>query len=162
MKGLLFFAVIAVALSAPYFARAAYSNLNENVWNPNILGGPLVVCGAPLLFTKDSNGNATTTPNPNGCQNLCDFIAQAVQVAYYIMAVGIWIIIPIMFAWGAIKLMISQGEPAKVSEARKIMTGALVGVVIMLCAYLLVSAFIGFFGLKNIGGFSTSFICTIK
>ena len=157
MKNILLLAAIAVAILAPCFGFAAHSAPDENVWNPNILAGPLVVCGAPVLFS-----NATTTPNPNGCQNLCDFLAEAVQVIYYIMAVGIWIIIPITFAYGAIILMISQGEPAKISEARKILVGTLIGVAIMLCAYLVVSAFVGILGLQGVGGFSAPFTCAIK
>jgi predicted small integral membrane protein len=95
------------------------------------------------------------------CQDLCDLFAQIIAVLYYFMAVGIWIIIPIMFLWGGVKLMISRGDPAKTSEARKMVTGAVIGVAIMLCAYLIVSAFIGFLKIPNVGGFGGTAACEV-
>ena len=65
------------------------------------------------------------------------------------IGVGIWIFIPILFAWGGIKFMLARGDPGKASEARKVLTGTLWGVIIMVCAWLIVSTFVHFFGLSS-------------
>ena len=83
------------------------------------------------------------------CQNLCDFVAQIIQILYFLIGVGIWIVIPVMFVWGGVSIMLARGNPAKASEARKILTGAVVGVIIMLCAWLIVSTFVHFLGFTS-------------
>ena len=151
--------VLAVIAIAPTLVFAKHTAINESVWQPaKILAGPLTVCTGNYLGAGTSGTSQTNGLPP--CQDLCDLTAQIVQILYFVMAVGIWIIIPITFAYGAIMLMISQGEPAKISEARKILIGTLIGVAIMLCAYLIVSAFVGFLGLQGIGSFGGAGLCS--
>ena len=154
MKSRWLFVVIAFIAFAPALTFAKTIPIRQDVWNPTILAGPLTVCSGNYI-------NAGTTYQSAQCQDLCDLFGQIIAIIYYIMAVGIWIIIPVMVLWAGIKLMMSRGDPAKTSEARKMVTGAMWGVGIMLVAYLLVSSFIGFLKLTDVvGGFGTS-ACTI-
>jgi len=149
------FAVLVLLAILPTLTFAAHNAPNTNVWDPRILGGPLTLCSGFYM------GNGTTGGTPAGtygsysfgaippCQNLCDLVAQIIQVLYYFIAAGIWIFVPVLFAWGGIKMMLARGNPTKASEARKVLTGTLWGVIIMLCAWLIVSTFIHFFFSSN-------------
>ena len=123
--------------------------INSNVWNPTILQGPLVTCtGAGAGGTKT-------------CTNLCDLISTAANVVYFGIGVVIWIIAPIMIAWSGIRLVFSRGNPEATSGARKMIWGVVIGLFIVLCAYLIVYTFISVLGITGIGGFGTS-ACQVK
>lgn len=52
----------------------------------------------------------------------------------------------------------SAGNPGRMGEAKKILTGTLIGVLIVLSAYLIVKMFVDFFELSDfIKGFGSSF-----
>jgi hypothetical protein len=150
-------AVLALAIF-PALAFAAHINPNTNVWSPAILAGPLTVCTGNYL------GSQGPAPYQSArCQDLCDFVAEIIQILYFIIGVGIWIIIPILFGYSGVQIILARGNPAKVSEARKSLTGALIGVVIMLCAWLIVSTFVGFFKLGNyVGAFGSNGNCIVS
>jgi hypothetical protein len=155
MKSKWLIAAVAVLALAPALTFAAHLPVNQKVWDPTILAGPITVCSGNYINAGVKYQNAN-------CQDLCDLFAQIIAIIYYIMGVGIWIIVPIMVLWGGVTLMLSQGNPAKTGEARKMITGAIIGVAIMLCAYLIVSAFLGFLSLtNNAGGFGGTAACTV-
>ncbi len=158
MKSRLLFGVVVALAILPTFAFAAHIDLNTNVWTPNILKGPLSVCTGNYLNPGASSGRYASAP----CQNLCDFVAQIIQVLYFIIGVGIWVLIPVMFLYSGITIMLARGNPAKVSDARKALTGTVVGVVIMLSAWIIVSTFVGFFKLTGIGGFNQGGNCLVS
>jgi heme/copper-type cytochrome/quinol oxidase subunit 2 len=111
--------------------------------------------------TPAGNYNGAAFPAIPPCQDLCDLVAQIIQILYFMIGVGIWILIPVLFAWGGVMIMIARGNPTKASEARKILTGAVWGVVIMLCAWVIVSTFVTFFKLTGIGGFDKGGNCMV-
>ena len=71
------------------------------------------------------------------------------------MSAGLFIIAPILFIIGGIMMIISSGNPEKIGTARKTMIGAVVGVVIVLCAYLIVNTVISVFHISGIAGFGS-------
>ena len=149
-------AALVVVTAVPFFASASTLSVNENVWSPRILTGPILVCTGNYSLGQPSG-------SPYGsakCQDLCDLVAQIIAILYFIMGVGIWIILPIMFLWAGISIMLARGNPAKASEGRKALTGAVIGVGIMLAAYLIVSSFVGFFKFTGFGGFDGA-ACTV-
>lgn len=141
----------------PSFALAA--TVNNNVWNPTILAGPLVVCTGNL-----TNVNGGQASNP--CTSLCDLIAEFAQVTYFMIGVVIWILAPIMIAWAGISMLMARGNPEKASQARKMVTAVVVGLLIVLCAYLIVYTFVSIlnsipgstFG-NYVGGFGGNAAC---
>jgi hypothetical protein len=140
-------------LAIPAVALADSKQINSNVWNVTILQGPLVTCV----------GATTQTGNPSNlpvCSNLCDLIGTVANVVYWGIGVVIWIILPIMFLWSGILFMISAGSQEKVGKARKMLTAAVIGALIVLCAYLLVYTFVNILQIQNyVGGFGTG-VCT--
>ncbi|MGC9968219.1 MAG: hypothetical protein ABSC29_00590 [Minisyncoccia bacterium] len=133
--------VILMATALPYVASAA---IHSNVWSPSILGGPLISC------TGAGTGGGTDTKN---CEDLCDLVSTAANVIYFGIGVVIWIIAPIMIAWSGISLILSQGNPQGISAARDRATRVVIGLLIVLCAYLIISVFVNVLKVTDIGGF---------
>lgn len=132
--------LVFAAYTLPLVASAMTANTTNNVWDPTILKGPLVIC------TGDGTGGFA-------CQGLCDLIAQVAHVIYFFIAVVIWIITPIMVAWSGISLIMSTGNPEAMKTAKDRTTGVVLGLVIVLCAYLVISIFVRVLGISGIGGF---------
>lgn len=147
-KGLLIITLSLLVL--PSFALAFTT---PNVWDPSILKGPLVTChGAPV----DVNSDGTFTTNPAACQSLCDFIATFINVAYWFIGFVIWILAPIFLTVGGIMFLISGSNPEMIGAANKTFTGTIVGILIVLLAWIIVNTFISAIGIAGIGGFGTS------
>jgi len=139
-------AILIIPIAMPSLAFAAHNSLQTNVFKPTILAGPLLLCtGVP------SNGGAIS----NTCQNLCDLVAQIAQVIYYMIAVVIWIVTPILIAVGGIMIMLGGANPGMIETGKKTITGAVWGIIIVLCAWLIVFTFVSAFGglSKYVGGF---------
>lgn len=142
-------------MAAPFIAFADHAPINSQVFFPTILNGPLLVC---VGSTNNNNGTGSTLPP---CNNLCDLVAQIANIIYFIIGVVIWIITPILIAVAGIMYMLGGPNPEMVGRAKKTITGAVWGVVIVLCAWLLVSTFVTFLNIKGIGGFGTP-NCTLS
>jgi hypothetical protein len=150
VAGLAFASIAMIAL--PYLALADHNAIKSNPFDPTILAGPLVVC------------IGTAGGNIPPCNNLCDLIAQIANVIYFMMAVVIWIIAPITITIAGIRIMMAGGNiaaptkenPGELSAAKKMITGAVVGIVIVLCAWLIVKTFVTAMGINGIGGFSSN------
>jgi hypothetical protein len=125
---------------------------NSNVWNISILKGPLITC---------TGAGATGGTDNTNCQSLCDLICTSANVVYFGIGVVIWIIAPIMFAWSGILFILARGSPDKTSQAKKMITATVIGLLIVICAYLIVYVFVKTLGITGIGGFGTP-SCTIQ
>jgi hypothetical protein len=143
-----------IVLVCPLFARADSLPPKTNVWDPRILGGPLVVCTGTATPARTLQ-NGTVIPAIPACNNLCDVVAQTANVIYFAIAVVIWIIVPILVAVGGIMVMLGGPNPDLIERAKKTITGAVWGLVIVLCAWLAVYSVVGSFGKLNqfVGGF---------
>ncbi len=144
----------AIFLFLPFFASAASL---PNVWDPTSIKGPLVTCTGSLY---QSDG---VTPNPNACKDLCDLVRTVVTDIYVGIAFVIWIILPLMFVVGGIMYMMGGANPNLLTMARSTLKGAVIGAIIVLCAYLLIATFVQFMNISNIGGFSSNApsVCTL-
>ena len=136
-------AMLIIPIAMPSIAFADPNAINSSVFIPTILAGPLTVC------IGMSGG---TLP---ACSNLCDLVAQIANIIYYMIAVVIWIVVPILVAVGGIMIMLGGANPGMIETGKKTITGAVWGLVIVLCAWLIVFTFVGAFGNlgKYIGGF---------
>ena len=158
-KALSFGALFAFALVpavVPAVASAASAVSAPNIWGipPGYWApGGLVSC------TGNYPIGSTTANNPSGrpnCQDLNDLLQTIVNVIYFVMSVALFIIAPILFIVGGLMMILSAGNPEKIGQARKTMIGAVIGVVIVLSAYLIVNTIISFLGISGISGFSAS------
>lgn len=135
-----------------------------NVWSPSSIAGPLVTCqGNIIAFPMGVDGNGNLNMNPNACQNLCNLVFTIVNDIYVGIAFVIWIILPIMFVVGGIMYMMGGANPDLLTTARSALKGAVIGAIIVLCAYLLIATFVQFMNISNIGGFSSNApsVCTL-
>ncbi len=140
---------LAVLFAAPVAALADHTAIKSMVFNPNIIAGPLTVC----VGATSTNVGKTQLPV---CTNLCDFVAQVAQVIYYVIGFVIWIIVPLFAAIGGIMIMLGGASPEMVSRGRGTILGAVWGLVIVLCAWLIVATFVHVIGITGVGGFGTA------
>lgn len=121
---------------------------------PSGYWGPLVSC----------TGNYSSGSNP--CVSLCDLIQTFLNVIYFGMTLVVFVLTPVLFAWGGITILLAAGDPGKLQSGKKILTGTLIGLGIVLFAFLIVSTFIKFLGVQGyVQGFdsnSGSFTCTVQ
>ncbi len=137
---------VLAAYCLPLFASASVNNhATNNVWDPRILQGPLVVC------TGDGSGGFP-------CESLCDFLYQSVHVLYFAIAVIIWIVAPILIAWSGISLIMSRGNPEAQTNAKNRVTRIVLGLLIALSAYLIIATFVSVLHISGVGGFGAG-IC---
>ncbi|MFZ2500844.1 MAG: pilin [Minisyncoccia bacterium] len=62
------------------------------------------------------------------------------NIISFLITIAIVFVAPVMIAYAGFKLVINQGDPGKVTEAKKILTSTIAGVVIALGGYSIVSA----------------------
>ena len=147
-KGFLLALTLVLITALPYGALATSRPPNTNIWNPSILNGPLTTC------TGDG-ANGTNT-----CQDLCDLVATIINIIYFIIGVVLWIITPVTFVIAGILYLTAGANGEAISRAKKAAMGAVIGLAIVLCSWLIVSTIVSFIGITNIGGFGTS-SCTV-
>lgn len=150
MKTKLALGILLAAVLMPSFALAG--TINSNVWSVSILKGPLVTCTGTGTEAKILS-DGTQIPASGPCLNLCDLVSTAANVVYFGIGVVIWIIMPILFAWSGILFMISGGSPERTGQAKKMITGTVIGLLIVLLAYVVIYTFVKVLGITGIGGF---------
>jgi hypothetical protein len=148
--------LVLLPVTAPIIANASSGGTYQtpSLW-PTGYWGPLVSCTGNYLR---NNGDSTV---PNSCTDLCDLIGTATNIIVFMMSVAIFIIAPISFVVGGIMIMIAGANPGMLEQGKKILTGAVVGLALVLCSYLIVATFISAIGITGIGGFGTP-ACSIQ
>jgi hypothetical protein len=144
---ILFVLIVGSSVALPLVA-SAYTT--PNIWPTGYWGqGGLISCQGSFLNVPSVNGN---TPPPT-CASLCDLINTFVNIVYFLMSIAIFIITPIMFVWGGIMIMFAGANPGMLETGKKILTGTVIGLAIVLCSYLLISTILNVLGVTAIGGF---------
>jgi len=144
-KALFLVAALVVILALPYAAHAA--GPNQNIWDPNILKGPLITC------TGDGTGMAA-------CSSLCDLVYTIINIVYWLIALVIWAIAPISFVIAGVMYMLAGSNPGMLETAKKTAMGAAIGIAVVLCGWLIINTLITVLGITGIGGFGNA-ACTI-
>jgi hypothetical protein len=136
---LLFIIIISSSVAIPLFA-SAYTP--PNIW-PTGFWGPLVSC----------TGNYLASNSGAQCTSLCNLINTFVNIVYFAISIALFIIAPISIVVGGIMIMFAGANPGMLENGKKVLTGAVIGVVIVLCSYLIVATFLKIFSVTAIGGF---------
>lgn len=114
---------------------------------------PLAVSADVSLFPAGYWGPLVSC---SGIQcNTCHLFSTAQMVIYFIMTLTIFVIGPIMITAGGIMMLISAGNAEKFSSGRKMATGAVIGILIGLGAFLIVNTLLVTVA-RQIPGFSGS------
>lgn len=141
----------AVAVAIPFTASATVTA--PDIWGmPPGYWGPIVSCTGNYPIGTGTTPPAGSLPN---CTNLDDLLQTVVNAIYLVMSAGLFIIAPILFIIGGIMMIISSGNPEKIGKARSTMIGAVVGLVIVLCSYLIVNTVISVFHITGVAGFGS-------
>ena len=109
-----------------------------SLW-PTGYWGPIVWCTGDYLTGTANNQVAGPTGQPAACTNLCDLVGTFINIIYLAMSIAIFIIAPILFVWGGITIMFAGANPGSLETGKKILTGTLIGLAIVLCSYLIVN-----------------------
>lgn len=119
------FSKISLLFAAGYlfFARAASAALFD-IWRGT---GP-----KEGLFS-----GKTCNIAPGGC-SLCDGLTVAINLVNDLTTAAIAVTVA-MIVYGAIRMMISGGSETAVKEAKGIITSAVIGLVVVLCGWLIIN-----------------------
>jgi hypothetical protein len=143
----LFAFIPAVALAQTYST--------PNIWKvPPGYWGPIVSCSGEYSVTGSSASASSGSLPP--CKNLCDLINTTINAIYLAMSVALFILAPILFVVGGIMIMISGANPEMLSRGKKTLIDTLIGLIIVLCSYLIVNTVITALKINGIGGFGAS------
>jgi hypothetical protein len=123
----------------------AFAYTTPSLW-PTGYWGPIVSC----------NGNYLQNGANGTCQSLCDLINTATNAVYLAMTIAIFVLAPILFVVGAIMLLVSGANPEMLSRGKKTLTDTLIGLIIVLCSYLIVNTVVTTLKINGIGGFGAS------
>jgi hypothetical protein len=143
----IFFILMPVGMAImPLAASAA-------VTAPNIWGMPPGYWAPNGIVSCTGNYLAGAT---NSCASLNDLLQTFLNVIYLGMSIALFIIAPILFLVGAIMLITAGANPEMITKGRQTMVGTAIGIVIILCSYLIISIVITVFNISGITGFSTT------
>lgn len=118
-----FLVVFSILFLVPSLASAAEARFPY--W------GPLVSC----------TGGDPTSDVPKTCTSVCDLFATGQNIIYFMMTLAVLAIAPIMIVIGGIMMLVSAGSETGISKGRKMVTGAVIGIVIALGAFIIVNTF---------------------
>jgi hypothetical protein len=146
----------------PFLAPAAAQNATGiPYWGT----GGLISCvgsyNVNLSNGSTFNGNSSEKPS---CSSVCDLIQTFANIIYFLITICLFVLAPIFFGIGGIMLMVSGANPEMRSRGRSVLTGTVIGVGIILCAYLIVFTFLGIFNAVSNGQpvFSNNIQCTAQ
>jgi len=122
--------------------------MNSRIYKFVILG---ILLAAPVLTLAQSipywgEGGLVSCKGLE-CTSLCDLLHTFVNIVYFAVTLALFVFTPILFAYGGIMFMVSGGNPSKRDSAKRILTGTLIGLLIVLFAFLIVKEFVHFFEL---------------
>lgn len=140
-------AIVGMSVALPLVAVASSTWSTPNLWGtPPGFWGPLLSC----------TGNYISPGSMTPCSSLCDLIQTAINIVYFGMTLALFVIAPVVIVIGAIMVMLAGANPEMLGKGKKAITGAVIGIVIVLCAYLVVSTVISVLNISGIGGFGNN------
>ncbi len=80
------------------------------------------------------------------CVNLCQLLILFQHLIYFGMTIAVEIAAPIFLIWGGILILISGGSQERLSKGKTVLTSTLVGIVLSLGAFLIMSTFLWLVG----------------
>jgi hypothetical protein len=152
---ILLIAIIGSSLALPFVASAWTT---PNIWGtPPGFWGPLVSCTGYYSSSVATFNNSGNLPP---CTSLCDLIDTAINVIYFGMTLALFVIAPVVIVIGAIMIMLGGANPEMLAKGKKAIVGAVIGIAIVLCAYLIVNTVITVLNISGIGGFGNNSCAT--
>ena len=101
---------------------------------------PLISCTGDYTDYQGLNKGTKT------CTSLCDVISTFQRILYFVMTLILAIGAPIMFVIGGGMIFFAGPNPSLLEQGRKVIWGAVIGVVLALSAYIIVGTFLWLIG----------------
>ncbi len=101
---------------------------------------PLISCTGDYTNYQGLNKGAKE------CTSLCDVISTFQRILYFVMTLILFIGAPIMFVVGGGMIFFAGPNPSLLEQGRKVIWGAVIGVVLALSAYIIVGTFLWLIG----------------
>ena len=114
---------LALAVAAPLAPRVAAESIN--------VGGE--------SYTYDENYNDPTGKLPSGSGNGENEIKERVKTIINILLTLVGIVSVVMIIWGGITYSSSAGDPSKAQLAKRVITAAIIGLVLSLMAFVILN-----------------------
>ncbi len=127
-----------VFLALSSFASAQTSNVEFPYWPDKTT--PLLSCSGDY-----------TNPSSTQCRSLCDVISTFQRILYFIMTLILFVGAPIMFILGGGMIFFAGTNPSLLEQGKKVIWGAVIGVVLALSAYIIVGTFLWLIGNPEAG-----------
>lgn len=116
----------------------------------------LLIFPPALVYGQTSSMGIIPESGPEGCPanysgncgdyNLDSFVQLAVNVSRWILGI-VGSLTLLMFIYGGFMFLISTGSSDKVTEARKIITAAVIGLLIVFASFLIIKFVLGSMGI---------------
>ena len=105
-----------------------------------------------IIISTTSAFAVTPVPQDDGFAKLSDLVivfANLVSVIATFAGFGVLF----MFIRGGVAYITAQGDPKALTTARSTLTWAIIGLIVILSAYLIISVIVGFVAIPGFGGF---------
>lgn len=145
------FLILVVSVAMPYVSFADTAHRAQSIF-------PLGFWGFPDSGLLSCHGDPAT--NPNACKNFCDFIDTGVNIIYFVMTIALFAATPILLAWGGILILTAGANPGNIETGKKVLKGTLIGVVIILLAFVVIKSIVTFLGV-NLAGINSALNCHV-
>jgi hypothetical protein len=89
------------------------------------------------------------------CTSLCDLLRTFQNVIYFGISLAFFAIAPVLLIWGGLLILIAGPNPGLLEQGKKILTGTLIGILIVLCSFLIVNTFLWAMGSPKEVGWPT-------
>jgi hypothetical protein len=153
--------LVLIVGSSALLPVVASAYTTPNIWTtPPGFWGPLLSCNGNYLGrNSDGTGGTDSANNPNtvpACTSLCDLIDTFINVIYFVMSIALFIVAPVACVVGGIMILVAGASPEMLGRGKKVITSSVIGIIIVLCSYLIVNTVIKALNITGIGGFGTS------
>lgn len=133
----IFCLIVLCGILVPLVSRAH----EINIWSgPGYWGGEK----APLLSCTGSGKGGER------CDSICDLLHTFIHFIYFGMSLAVFAVAPVLMVWGGLMIVIAGVSAEKISLGKKIITGTLIGVAIVLLAYLMVNLVLEVLGAQTL------------
>ncbi len=126
MKRTLSILALVLLIGAPSLAAA--HEISLPFW-----GSPLLSC------TAQDDPSLPGTAVKEVCNDFCDIVHTGQHLLYFAITILVFVVVPVSFLAGGIMWMFSRGSTELVAAGTKMMRGAVMGLVIVLVAFIVVN-----------------------
>lgn len=146
--------LIATLVALPLVPLAARADATmPNIWPTGYWApGGIVSCTA---FYSTSANDAAQMGKPY-CTSIDNLVQTVLNALALGMSIAIFIVAPVSFVSGGVMMMLSGANPEMLGQSKRLLTGTVIGILIVLCSYLILNTVLTLFNVAQcFGGFGS-------